>query len=92
MNKRQRKKLAAKAEKKLHVEATWSIEPDWISSKETYMVRFDIRDSNGYWRMNVQEEVDIITTNDQLKNNHDAATKVIEKKYPGCRIFSTTYV
>ncbi len=60
--------------------------------KETYIVRYDVPIGNGYWRMNVEEEVSITSQGAKIKNNHLTAQKLIEKKYPGCRVGTVTYV
>lgn len=59
---------------------------------EVYIVRFDFKESNGFWKMNLEETVQVLTPANKHKNNHDAATRIIKKKYPGCKVVSTTYV
>lgn len=63
-----------------------------MNIKETYIVRFDLKKSDGYWRMNVEEEVVVLSSGKEIKNNHLKASEVIEKKYPGgCKVTRVTY-
>lgn len=69
---------------------------DTIFHEETYIVRFDYQQPNGYWKMNAEEAITIRTPDHLLKDNHDKAEEIVEKKYLAlrieCKVWSVTYV
>lgn len=55
---------------------------------ETYMVKFNRKKEDGFWKYGETETVNI---NKEGKDNHKMAEDIIKKKYPGCLIVTVTY-
>lgn len=63
-----------------------------IDFTESYIVRFDTKQPDGFWKMNCEEVVVLsLSEYPNEKDNHEIAMKIIEKKFPNCKVTSVTY-
>jgi len=60
---------------------------------EEYSVKFSYKKEDGFWKQSAIEDVFVeVEHGVNEKNNHLKARKIIEKKYPGCKIISVSYI
>jgi len=61
--------------------------------REAYIVKFNYQKPGGFLVFSHEEQVLIdVEHGINEKNSHEKAGRLIEKKYPGCRIVSIKYV